>query len=60
MRPDIYAALEGQARGALHGSFVAGVAAASDVGGGDVFHERGFVTVVGQFAHIAVEIDHSQ
>ena len=61
MRADSYAALEGEARGALHGVRVAGMAAAGDIGGGDVGHQRRFVRRVIQFAHVAVQVDvHSE
>jgi hypothetical protein len=61
VRADAYAALEGEARGALHGVRVAGMAAAGDICGGDVGHQRGFVRRVIQFAHVAVQVDvHSE
>ena len=49
--------LERQAGGAFHGGKVTGVSAASDVGGGDVFHQRRFMLGVFEFAHVAIEID---
>ena len=57
MRADAYAALQRQARGALHGRLVPGVAAAGDVGGRDVLHQRSLVRRVLQFPHVAIQID---
>ena len=57
MRPNAHAPRHGQARGALHGGFVAGVAAAGDVGGSDVLHQRGFMPGIFQLAQVAVEIE---
>src|SRR5204863_1963525 len=58
MGADANAAFEGEADGALHGVVVPGVTSAGDVGAGDVLHQRGFVLGIGEFAHVAIEIDH--
>jgi len=58
VRADVHAPLQRQASGALHGGFVSGVAAAGDVGRGDLLHHRGFVLRIFELAHVAVEVDH--
>jgi len=61
MRPHVHSERERQAHGAFHGGFVAGVAAASDVGGGDLFHEARLERQVVQLSEVAIEIaDHSE
>ena len=61
VRADAYAALQREARGALHGLRVAGMPAAGDIGRGDVGHQRRLVRRVIQFAHVAVQVDlHSE
>ena len=58
--PDMYAPLQRQPRGPLHGGFVSGVSAAGDVGRRDVLHQVGFMLGVFEFANVAVEIDHKE
>ena len=57
MRADGDTMAPGGRRGPLHGGSVAGVRAAGNVGGGDVGEERVFQGGVGQFAHVAIEVD---
>ena len=61
MRSDIHAALQRQPDRALHRTFVAGVAAAGDVGRCDVLHQARFERRVLQFSQVAIEIEcHSE
>jgi len=57
MRSDVHPALERQPNGAFHGAFIAGVAAASDVSGGDMLHQARFERRVIEFPQVAIEIE---
>src|SRR5579883_32464 len=59
VRANPHPARQREPRGPLHGALIARMAAAGDVGRGNVLHQRGFVRRVLELAHVAVEIDHA-